>query len=105
MQYKTMVLELIQERPELHDRLRKSRMLLLAVEFYAKGLKASHEAQKILLTQARPGSNGSQIASEALEIALEELEDSLATASPPNESDPISIEAAMAFLRRHTPPA
>jgi hypothetical protein len=105
MQYKTMVLELIQERPELHDRLRSQRTLLPALEFYAKGLKASHEVQKILLSQANPGSDPSQIASEALEIALKELEDSLATGSPPDESEPIAIEAAMAFLRRHTPPA
>ena len=105
MQYKTMVLELIQERPELHDQLRKSRILLPTMERYASELKTRHEAWKNILPQTKPGSDPSQIASEALEIALKELEDSLDSASPPDESEPISIEAAMAFLRRHTPPA
>src|SRR5690242_16134845 len=104
MNYKTMVLELLQERPPIYDRLRRERMLLLAVEYYAKGLKASHEDQKILLAQARPGSHPSQIASEALEIALQELEDSLPAASA-DANDLPSLDAAMAFLRRHTPPA
>ena len=54
MQYKTIVFELLQQRPEMHEQLRKDRKLLPALEFYAKGLKASHEAQKILLAQARP---------------------------------------------------
>jgi hypothetical protein len=105
MQYKTIVLELLQQRPQLHDQLRKERRLLPALEFYAKGLKASHEAQKILLSQARPGSDPSQIASEALEIALKELEASLPSASPPDDEEPLSLDEAMAFIRRHTPPA
>jgi len=106
MQYKTMVLELIQARPEMHDRLRKERMLLATMERTARELKTRHEELKELLSQARPGSDPSQIASEALEIALKELENSLPSASPPDEkSDPISIEDAMAFLRHHTPPA
>jgi hypothetical protein len=105
MQYKTIVLGLLEQYPQLHEELRKKRMLLSTVEVYSRELKASHEAQKTLLSQAKPGSNESQIASEALEIALEELENSLATASPPNENEAISLDQAMAFLRRHTPPA
>jgi hypothetical protein len=105
MHYKTIVLELLEQYPELHEQLRSQRMLLPALEFYAKSLKANHETQKALLSQARPGSNESQIASEALELALEELENSLATASPPYASEAISLDEAMAFLRRHTPPA
>jgi hypothetical protein len=105
MQYKTIVLALLQERPELHDRLRSQRILLPAVEVYARELKASHETQKALLSQTKPGSNESQIASEALEIALEELENSLATVSSSNESAAISLDEAMAYLRRRMLPA
>jgi hypothetical protein len=105
MMYKTMVLELLQQRTQLHAQLRKQRMLLTTLERLAGELKASHEAWKDRLSQARPGSDPSQIASEALEIALRELEDSLPPESPQNEDEPLSLDAAMAFLRRHTPPA
>lgn len=105
MQYKTMVLELLQQCPEIHDQLRCRRMLLPTLERYAAQLKTRHEAWKNHLSQEKPGSDPSQITSEALEIALQELEDSLPSASPPDETEPLSLEAAMAFIRRHTPPA
>ena len=82
MQYKTIVLELLQQRPEMHEQLRRTRKLLPTMETYAKELKTSHEAWKETLSQARPGSDPSQIASEAMEMALKELEDRLPSASP-----------------------
>jgi hypothetical protein len=105
MQYKTIVLELLQQRPEIHEQLRQQRMLLSTLERYANELKTSHEAWKDRLLQAKPGNSQSQIESEALEIALKEVEDSLPPASPPDETEPLSLDAAMAFIRRHTPPA
>ena len=105
MLYKTITLELLQQNQPLYDRLRRSKTLLPALDFYARGLKASHEAQKILLAQARPASDPTQIASEALEIALQELEDSLRAASRPDDPETLSLEAGLAFLRRPTPPA
>jgi len=104
MQYKTIVLELLQQRQEMHEQLRRSRTLLATMERYASELKTRHEAWKELLSQARPGSDGSQVASEALEIALKELEDCLDSATPPDESGPVSLDGAMAFIRRHSPP-
>ena len=103
MQYKTIVLELLQ-RAEIHDQLRKQRMLLSTLDRYSCELKTSHEAWKDRLLQAKPGSSQSQIASEAMEIALKELEDSLPPASPPDETEPLSLDAAMAFIRGRTPP-
>ncbi|HEY7313556.1 MAG TPA: hypothetical protein VH643_29670 [Gemmataceae bacterium] len=105
MQYKTIILELLEQRPRMHNQLRKSRKLLLMVERYARELKASHQACKDYLSQAKPGSSTSQIASEALEMALKELEDRLPNESPPNETEPFSLEAAMASIRLHTPSA
>jgi hypothetical protein len=105
MTYKTMVLELLEQRPEMYDRLRKERLLLPALDFYARELKASHEARKVLLSQAKPASSENQIASEALEIALKELEDSLPPAFPPDNNEALSLDDAMAFIRRHSPPA
>jgi hypothetical protein len=105
MQYKMIVLEMLEQRPEMHEQLRQQRQLLPAMEFYASELKALHEAWKKQLSQRRPDSDESQIASEALEIALQELEDSLPPEWPPNEDEPFSLEAAMAFLCKRTPPA
>lgn len=102
MQYKTIILELLQQRPEIHEQLRMSRKLLTTVEYYARELKTSHEAWKETLGQERPGSDQSQIASEAMELALKELEDRLPSASQPNDNDPLPLDAAMAFIRNHT---
>ena len=44
MHYKTITLELLQARPQLHEQLRKQRKLLTTLEFYAKELKESHES-------------------------------------------------------------
>ena len=105
MQYKTIALGLIQENPELHERLRSSRTLLSTVNSYATELKASHETWKEQLSQSKPGSDPSQIASEAMELAVQELIDRLSSESPTDESEALSLDAAMNFLRRHSPPA
>ena len=105
MLYKTIVLEFLQQRPELHNQLRSKRMLLPTMEHYASQLKTSHEAWKDQLWKARPDSHESQIASEALEFALQELENYLPTESQPDANDPISLDSVMAFLRQATPRA
>ncbi len=104
MQYKTIIYELLQQRPKMHAQLRKDRKLLPTMERYAKELRTSHEAWKDLLSGLRPGSDQSQVASEALEIALKELEDRLLSESPQNGNEALFLDAAMLFLRhRHTP--
>ena len=102
MQYKTIVYELLQQRHQMHEQLRKERKLLATMELHAMVLKTSHEAWKEVLSQAKPGSDPSQIASEALEMALRELEDRLPAESL-QEDETLSLNAAMAFIRRHTP--
>ena len=104
MLYKTITLELIQERPELYEQLRSSKRLLPAMDAYAIELKARHEHWKKQLGRARPGSDPSRISSEAMELAVEDLRDRLPSASPKDEAE-LMIDGAMAFLRRHTPPA
>jgi len=105
MLYKTMVLELLHQRREMQEQLRRTGSLLTTLERYAKELKTRHEAWKEALSQTKPGSDPNLIASEALEIALKEVEDHLPSASPPDATAPLSLEGAMAFVRRHTPPA
>jgi hypothetical protein len=102
MQYKTIILELLQQRPEMHEQLRKERKLLTTLEFFAKALKESHEAWKEQLASANPGSDPSQISSEALEMALKELEDRLPSASGADENEALSLDQAMACLKNHT---
>jgi hypothetical protein len=105
MHYKTIIYELLQQRPHMHEELRKDRKLLTTLEIYARELKTSHEGWKDLLTQMRPGSDPSQVSSEALEIAVKELEDRLPSESQQNESEGLFLDAAMLFLSRRTPRA
>ena len=105
MLYKTITLELIQDQPELYERLRSSKRLLPAMDAYAIELKAFHDAWKDRIIRANPGSDPTQIASEALELAIQELRDRLPCESLKDEAEPLSLDAAMDFLRRRTPPA
>ena len=102
MQYKTMVLELLKQRPVLYQQLCQSRTVLPALDRYALALKASHQLWISRLTTARPASVPSQITSEALELALEEFQAALPEPSPASDA-PFSLDAAMEFVRRHTP--
>jgi len=107
MQYKTIMLELVQEYPSLYDQLRTSRSLLQTMERYANVLKDLHSSHMDTLSQTQPGSHPSQIASQALELALQDLRDTFAAVLPNADvpEEPCSLDAAMAFLRRPTPPA
>ena len=102
MQYKTIILELLEQRPQMREELRRSRKLLPALEHYAKELKSDHEAWKERLAQANPESDPSQIASEAMEMALKELEDRLPSESRQDENEMVSLDEAMAHIRSHT---
>jgi hypothetical protein len=105
MHYKTIICELLQQRPQMHEQLRRDRKLLTVLENYARELKASHQGWMHLLSQMRPGSDPSQISSEALEIAVKELEDRLPVESQQSENEALFLDAAMLFLSRRTPRA
>ena len=103
MQYKTIILELLEQRPQIRQELRRSRKLLPTLEFYASELKESHEDWKDRLLQAKPDSDPSQIASEAMELALKDMEDRLPSESNQDESEELSLDQAMARISRPTP--
>ncbi|HWG45026.1 MAG TPA: hypothetical protein VN688_19810 [Gemmataceae bacterium] len=103
MQYKTIILQLLEQNPQIRDQLKRDRQMLPTMERYALELKTRHEAWKETLTQTMPGSDESQIASEALELALKEVEDRLPTASRRDDKEALSLDAAMAFIRRPSP--
>jgi hypothetical protein len=105
MHYKTICLQMIQDRPQMYDQLISDRSLLTTLDRYAIQLRTSHQEWMDRLARAKPASEPNQIASEALEIAIEKLKDSLVSGSPPTDNDPLSLDGAMAFIRRHSPPA
>jgi hypothetical protein len=107
MQYKTIVLGMLQEQyPALHERLRVSRTLLQAMNDYAASLKRHHDSWIDQLSVARPENDPIQIASQALELAIEDLRDDLPSESEPTDAEEtFSLDAAIASIRRHTPPA
>jgi hypothetical protein len=100
--YKTIVLELLQDRPALHEQLRVSGTLLQSMEQLAVAFRACHLNRMKELIQSRPGSDPAQLSSEALELALTELQGSLPPESLPSD-ETFSLEQAMAFLQRHMP--
>jgi hypothetical protein len=104
MHYKTIVMELIDDQPELAVRLRGSKQMLATVETYAMELKAIHEAWKAHLAQTKPGSDPIQITSEALELAIEEIRDRLPSALAMDEEGTPSLDAAMTSIRRPSRP-
>jgi hypothetical protein len=106
MLYKTIVLELLKDRPEIHEKLCQKQMLLRAMEYYARKLKELHEAWKQHLSQTSRNADQSQIASQAMELALHDLEDILPSASSSEAADRPSLDDFLNFLlEQHTPPA
>ncbi len=102
MKYKTIVLRLLKQRPPLRDQLRQSKQLLPTMERYARELKKSHEAWKERLLLAKPQSDPEQIAAEAMELALKDLEDCLPSRLDRDDSNPLSIDQVMAHISSHT---
>jgi len=99
MLYKTITLDLLQEQPELYERLRSTKRLLPAMDDYATQMKQIHEDWKETLGQANPGSDPRQLSSEAMERAIEAIRERLSCASPQGAAEPLSLDAAMSFLR------
>ncbi len=108
MHYKSIVLELIQEQhPGLHEQLRSRKTLLAAVNRYAMDLKSLHDAQMAELRRKSPPLELGQIASQALEMALMDLQAALRSGSPASgsEAEIFSLDAAMASIRHRIPNA
>ena len=104
--YKTIVLELLEEQyPALHQQLRESRTLLQAVNDYATALRTAYLTWMEELKLANPGLDSAQLSSEALELALTDLQEALPSASATDEAEPLSLGEAMSYIRRHSPPA
>ena len=107
MRYKTIILELIQDQyPALHDRLCRERTLLSTLDRYAMDLKDAHVAWMRELRQRNPKRDFGQIASEAMELAIEFIQGDLPSELPPEQTgEALRLDDAMTFIRTHTPAA
>lgn len=102
MQYKTIVLELLRQNTKLHEQLRRSDTLLETMNEQTLQLRARHHEWMAVLAEATPGSEPSQFSGVAFELALKEWEDCLANDSLPDQPNPLNLDDAMAYLRRHS---
>jgi len=102
MPYKTIILELLQQRPRLHDQLRSRRELLTVTESYAQMLKTRHEAWTQKLSESKPQMDPASRSSAAMEIALLDVVTRLQAAYPPEEQQQPSLDAVMAYIRTLT---
>jgi hypothetical protein len=77
MQYKTIMLALVQQSPALHHELCTRKQLLPTIDRTASELKKRHTYWIEALRQQQPQSAPEQIASAALELAVQEMRDAL----------------------------
>ena len=101
--YRSTVLELLRQRKELAYNLKINGTLLSTINSLADRMKAIHEDWKVQLAQANPGTDESQIANLAMEYAIKEIEDGLPDSN--SDSGELSLDGAMAYLKRQNPPA
>ena len=105
MHYQTIALELLMANPDLHQQLKATRQLLPAVKEVAADLKRQHQAWVTVLTGNEPARNPRQLSSAAMELAVEELRHRLSSPASATVATADFLDQAMAYLRRHTPPA
>lgn len=102
MQYRTIVLGLIHRHSQTYQQLCNNRRLLPTADLYAEQLRATHQDWKGRLAKANPDCSPLQLDGESLELAIRDLENYLVAHFQANESDPVSLDTAMAFIRRRT---
>ena len=107
MLYKTITLALIRENRELHEHgCAWERTLLSTLNTLGRSVgRAATKPWIEIIARKRPGSGSSQIASDATgDRQIQELQERLRSDSLPS-ADERSLDAAMAYLHRHTPSA
>ena len=105
MHYKTIVHELPNQDPTLDEELRAERARLQAPDRSSTGLKAGHDFWTEQIARVRPHTAPDQMASVALEMAIEQLRNRLSAESQTSWIlvQPLSLEGARASIRRRTP--
>ena len=103
-QYKTLTLQLLRQHPQIYNHLKQTRKVPQTLDLFSRELKLSNEDWKDSLSESRPGSEPSQIAAEALELALQDLEEQLQSELPPDGSESQTLDAAINYLRNPSQP-
>ena len=103
MQYKTIVMELLEQNPELHNHLKQNRKLLETIDTMALELKLRREQTIAELAEQQPDVEYSVICSQATEIAIAELQQRLAPTSDHETDEAMSLEQIMASVMQHSP--
>jgi len=85
VQYLTILLELLEQHPQLHEQLKQRKNVLAWLEKTALQFKTRHEWWCEAFSKQNPGSTVSQFRSEALELALQEMEEDLPTEFHPSD--------------------
>ena len=103
MQYKTIVMELLEQNPELHNQLKQHQKLLETINEMAFELKASREHMIAELAAQQPDVAYSVTCSQATEIAIAELQQRLAPTSDHETNEAMSLDQIMASVTQHSP--
>ena len=102
MQYKTIVMELLEQNPELHNHLKQNRKLLETIDTMALELKLRREQTIAELAEQQPDVESSVICSQATEIAIAELQQRLAPTSDHETREAMSLDQIMASVIQHS---
>ena len=100
MQYKTMVMELLEENNGLREKLHADGMLLAALDVLAGNLRERHRELMGEMQGSRTDGGFSGISSEALEIAVQEMRDRMTAYSDCDET--IDLDQLMREIVRHS---
>jgi hypothetical protein len=77
MKYKTIILELLEQNPDLYRRLKRNRQVRQTMDRLAVDLQRRHLELRSYLQQSQPGAGSSELSSQAMEMAIAELREQL----------------------------
>jgi hypothetical protein len=77
MHYKTIVMELINDHPELQSRLLENQTLLPSIEQWAVILRRQHRELIEEFLQQESGVTANEVSSRAMEVAVEQIREQL----------------------------
>jgi hypothetical protein len=102
MLYKTIVLELLQQVEEIYSLLLRRRTMMPTLDRYAVELKDIHQAWIDRLTRQSPAGDTTLLGSEALELAIRDVQNRLRIEFQPDDGTSF-LDGAIANGRNPTP--
>lgn len=104
MLYKTIILGLMEENPDMETQLPGHRLTPILLEQYANDLQSRHASWKKRLSETSPEASEIQTTSEALELAIRGWQEEFRAGSRPSADGP-TLDGAINYIRLRTPPA